>query len=151
MRLALTATLSVALSACTVHDPPPALPVIDVCSHIQDSLDKATCESKVRASQSTNTSPSGTSGVPVRQSLPLSGILSWWAIYYAFGLVIARAVYVDARRREWTVLKIRPVFWAAMCVVDAAFGVLVYWTVHYSRLAPRFPGSNTTLERTREP
>jgi hypothetical protein len=150
LRLFLFLLALLMLSGCIAHEPPVVSLQLDVCSHIQDSQDKSLCESKVRNSWTATPGAGAGGSVPVRTSLPLSGILSWWAIYYAFGFIIARAVFVDARSREWTVLKVRPIWWAAMCVVDPAFGVLVYWVVHYSRLAPRFPGSNNSLERTRE-
>jgi hypothetical protein len=150
LHLGLAVIAALALSGCVwPNEPPRAIPK-SVCSHIQDVQDKVTCESKVDAAVQGGTVPSERSGIPVRSTIPLSGLLSWWALYYAFGLVIARAVFVDARRREWTVLQIRPLWWAVMCVVDVILGVLVYWVVHYSRLAPRFAGSNNSLERSRE-
>lgn len=147
---AIVATLlAVAVSSCVVSGPVPGASMDEVCSHIRDRGDMETCRAKVRELASPQPGRPAATGIPVRSALPLSGLLSWWAIYYGFGVILARAVFVDARRRDWLFLQIRPLWWGAMCIADAAFGVLVYWVVHYSRLAPRFPGAKDVRENSR--
>jgi len=82
--------------------------------------------------------------------MPLSLYMLWLVAYYGIGLIIARWVFIDARARSWLAFRIRPVWWAVICVIDPALGILAYWLIHYSRLVPRIPGSNNTLERTNE-
>ena len=64
--------------------------------------------------------------------------VGWWVVYYAFGLLIGRYIYRDARSREWTFLGVRPVWWGAMALFEPAFGILAYWAVHYSKLAQSY-------------
>jgi hypothetical protein len=110
--------------------------------------DQQTCEDKVRElTKLPAETPSGNAGQA--SSFPVPGVILWWAVYYAFGLLIARFVYVDARARAWLVLRIRPLWWAAICVADPAFGLLCYWLVHYSRLVPRY--SSNAADRSLEP
>lgn len=142
------ATLATLLGGCIerVEVAPP----IEVCRHIKDMDDQQTCEDKVREltklpAQDSPTSTSRTSNFPV------SGVILWWAAYYGFGLLIARFVYADARARAWLVMRIRPVWWAAICVVDPALGLLCYWLVHYSRSAPRYSDPNSRMGRTLGP
>jgi hypothetical protein len=146
-----TTALAATLASCVVREAQPRVSWDEVCSHIQDRQDLETCRTKVRELGSAPAAQPAAGGIPVRTSLPWSGVLSWWVIYYGFGVILGRAVFVDARRRDWLVLQIRPIWWGALCVVDAAFGVLVYWMVHYSRLAPRFPSAPEPPERPRSP
>jgi hypothetical protein len=64
--------------------------------------------------------------------------VGWWVFYYAAGLVIGRYIYRDAKQRDWVFLGIRPGWWAIITLFDPAFGVLVYWAAHYSRLAQSY-------------
>jgi hypothetical protein len=140
------ATLAILLGGCVerVHVAPP----IEVCRHIKDMDDQQTCEDKVRElAKLPAEAPSSSTGQTT--SFPFSAVVLWWAVYYGFGLLIARFVYVDARTRAWLVLRIKPLWWAAICVVDPAFGLLCYWLVHYSRLVPRYPSNSA--ERPLEP
>jgi surface polysaccharide O-acyltransferase-like enzyme len=63
---------------------------------------------------------------------------AWWVVYYAFGLLIGRYIYRDATEREWVFMGIRPVWWALLALFDPAFGLLVYWALHYSKLAQSY-------------
>ncbi len=145
MRMVIAAFLLATLPACVWGEPPAIRPTGEVCSHIKDVEDRQLCEQKVLALADSDRT-AARSGVPLRSAIPLSGLLSWWAIYYAFGIFIGRTVMRDARRREWLVLRIRPIWWAVFCVFNPVLGVLAYWAMHYSRLAPRFPASNDTPE-----
>jgi hypothetical protein len=66
--------------------------------------------------------------------------LLWTASYYVVGLAFARFVYVDAKGREWLAFRVRPFWWSALCLFNPAMGALVYWVLHYSRLARRGNG-----------
>jgi hypothetical protein len=123
---------------------------VQVCDHIKDRADRATCEERVTAAARTQSSPDASPGIPIRSSMPLSLYMLWLVAYYGIGLIIARWVFIDARARSWLAFRIRPVWWAVICVIDPALGILAYWLIHYSRLVPRIPGSNNTLERTNE-
>lgn len=61
-----------------------------------------------------------------------------WVVYYGFGLLIACYIYRDASHREWAFLGIRPLWWAFLTVISPAMGLLVYWLMHYSRLAQNY-------------
>jgi hypothetical protein len=110
---AMSATaLAAVLASCVVREAQPRVSWDEVCSHIQDRQDLETCRTKVRELGSAPAAQPAAGGIPVRTSLPWSGVLSWWVIYYGFGVILARAVFVDARRRDWLVLQIRPIWWA---------------------------------------
>lgn len=64
--------------------------------------------------------------------------LGWWIVYYGFGLLIGRYIYRDAKAREWIFLGIRPIWWGALALFEPAFGLLVYWALHYSRFAQSY-------------
>ncbi len=64
--------------------------------------------------------------------------LGWWILYYGFGLLIGRYIYRDAKEREWVFLGIRPLWWSAVALFQPAMGLLVYWAVHYSKLAQSY-------------
>jgi hypothetical protein len=69
-----------------------------------------------------------------------------FAVYCMLGLIIARYIYRDAANRDWAFLGIRPIWWAALAVLNPAMGILVYWATHYSRLVQSYaeavgPGS----------
>jgi hypothetical protein len=123
---------------------------VEACDHIKDRADRATCEERVTALvKARPASPPG-AGIPVGSSVPLSLYSLWLIVYYGIGLVIARWIYIDARTRDWLAFRIRPVWWAILCVADPALGILVYWLTHYSRLVPRIPRSGKPPERVPE-
>jgi hypothetical protein len=64
--------------------------------------------------------------------------VGWWVVYYVFGLLIGRYIYRDARAREWVFLGIRPTWWGVLALFEPAFGLLVYWAVHYSKFAQSY-------------
>jgi hypothetical protein len=113
----------------------PALSSGYVCSHIANDSDRSLCESKMAEAPRRPSFDSGGGGIAA------FGIgwftLVWYALYYSIGVVFARFVYVDAKAREWRAFRIKPFWWGALCVFDAAIGALVYWVLHYSRLARR--------------
>jgi hypothetical protein len=61
-----------------------------------------------------------------------------FALYCVLGLIIARYIYRDAANRDWAFLGIRPIWWAALSVLNPAMGILVYWATHYSRLVQSY-------------
>ena len=106
----------------------------ELCSQIVEADARASCESQVTSARAS--SPSG--GVGLFAALGIGWLLYlWYAAYYVIGFVFARFVYVDAKRREWLAFRVRPLWWGALCVFDPAIGALVYWVLHYSRLARR--------------
>lgn len=62
----------------------------------------------------------------------------WWIVYYAFGLLIGRYIYRDAKTREWLLLGIRPVWWGVAPIFEPVLGLLLYWAVHYSKFAQSY-------------
>ena len=74
------------------------------------------------------------------EGIPWTSIVwpSWWVVYYAFGLLIGRYIYRDARAREWLFLGVRPVWWGLLAVFEPPFGLLVYWALHYSKFAQSY-------------
>jgi hypothetical protein len=122
--------IAIFLAASLVGCTSARIPVpIEVCAQISDASEKASCESQVTAIR-----PSTNLGlVSAFGWLPFL----WYAAYYVMGIVFGRFVYVDARRREWLAFRVKPLWWAALCVFDPAMGALVYWVLHYSRLARR--------------
>lgn len=134
------------LGGCISGGPGPYPPPIEVCDHIRDATDRYTCETRIR-SLAPSPAADRSNQVPVYGTVPLSGVLSWWALYYGFGFIVGALVIRDARRRQWLALRIRPIIWGSMCVVDPVLGLLAYWAIHYSRLCPRYSGPNQALER----
>jgi hypothetical protein len=101
-----------------------------ICDPVADVGDRARCIE--RASVVTRHETGKISQAPW---LSMVWPLGWWVIYYAFGLLIGRYIYRDARAREWILLGIRPVWWGVLALFEPAFGLLVYWAVHYSKFA----------------
>jgi hypothetical protein len=72
--------------------------------------------------------------------------LGWWVVYYGFGLLIGRYIYRDAKARDWIFLGIRPAWWGLLALFEPAFGLLVYWAVHYSKFAQSFHEATARAE-----
>lgn len=127
--------LTIAVSACGVISYSP--PASEVCGHIRDTNDRAQCERQL-AEASSRERAEGRGKAPGLLGLWASSYTSlvflWYGAYYLTGLVFARFVYVDARKREWLAFRIGPLWWAAACAFEPVLGALVYWTLHYSRL-----------------
>jgi hypothetical protein len=105
----------------------------ELCAQISDESARSSCESAIVSARAT--SPGGTSSFT---SISLGGFaLIWYVAYYSIGFIFARFVYLDAKRREWLAFRVRPLWWGALCIFDPAVGALVYWVLHYSRLARR--------------
>src|SRR4030095_11561927 len=64
--------------------------------------------------------------------------IGWGVGYHGFGLLIGSDIYRDASAREWIFLGIRPTWWGALALFQPAFGLLVYWAVHYSKFAQSY-------------
>ena len=127
--------LTTTVSACGVvsYSPPPS----EVCGHIRDTNDRAQCERQLaEASSRERTEGRGTASglLGLWASGSTSLYFLWWGAYRLTGLVFARFVYMDARKREWLAFRIGPFWWAAVCVFEPVLGALVYWILHYSRL-----------------
>jgi hypothetical protein len=121
---------TVILAGCIGSRAPTAA---EVCGQMSDESARASCESAVASAPVT--SQSASSGLA---AFGLGGFtVVWYVAYYLIGLVFARFVYVDAKRREWLAFRVRPFWWGALCVFDPALGALVYWVLHYSRLTRR--------------
>lgn len=111
-----------------------------ICDPVTDVADRAQCIE--RASVVTRHEAGKISeGFPW---LSMVWPVGWWIVYYGFGLLIARYTYRDARTREWIFLGIRPIWWGALALFDPAFGLLVYWTLHYSKLAQSYHEATAT-------
>ena len=105
-----------------------------ICDPVTNAADRAQCIE--RAAVVTRHEPGKISeGVPWFSMIWPVG---WWVVYYGFGLLIGRYIYRDARGREWTFLGIRPVWWGALALFEPAFGLLVYWALHYSKFAQSY-------------
>jgi hypothetical protein len=105
-----------------------------ICDPVTNVDDRAQCIE--RASVVTRHDASKTSaGLPW---LSMVWPLGWWIVYYGFGLLIGRYIYRDAKTREWIFLGVRPVWWGALALFEPAFGLLVYWALHYSKFAQSY-------------
>lgn len=105
-----------------------------ICDPVTDAADREQCIE--RASVVTRNETGKTS-----HELPWVSMIwpvGWWIVYYAFGLLIGRYIYRDARAREWIFLGVRPIWWGVLALFEPAFGLLVYWAVHYSKFAQSY-------------
>jgi hypothetical protein len=71
----------------------------------------------------------------------------WWLLYLLFGLILARYVYRDAKRRDWLFLGISPVWWAVITIAQPPLGLLAYWAMHYSRFAVTHSEANSSASK----
>jgi hypothetical protein len=105
--------LATGLSACGVVSYSP--PASEVCGHIRDTNDRAQCERQL-AEASSRERAEGRGKAPGPLGLWASSstglLFLWWGAYYLIGLVFARFVYMDARKREWLAFRVGP-FWSA--------------------------------------
>lgn len=105
-----------------------------ICDPVTEVGERAQCIE--RASVATRHEPSKISeGFPW---LSMIWPVGWWVVYYAFGLLMGRYIYRDAREREWIFLGIRPAWWGVLALFDPALGLLVYWALHYSKFAQSY-------------
>jgi hypothetical protein len=130
----LLATL-VALAACGTRVYAPT--ASQVCSNLSNDDDRTLCESQLASAiaSARNTAGEASAGVTMLGLGYVSWV--WYVAYYIIGFVFARFVYIDARKREWLAFRVKPFWWGALCVFDPAFGALIYWIIHYSRLVRR--------------
>jgi hypothetical protein len=105
-----------------------------ICADVSEVSERAQCVERARVVTRHDTAPSGSTVQWYSWFWPVG----WWVIYYGFGLLIGRYIYRDAKRREWVFLGVRPILWAALALVDPAFGLLVYWATHYSKFAQSY-------------
>lgn len=62
-------------------------------------------------------------------------------VYVIIAVVIAVAVFNDAKRRGSTFLGLHPLWWAAsIAILSPIIGLGIYWLVHYSKLSSE-PGT----------
>ncbi len=120
------------LGGCVSTYTPPSS---DVCADISDDVEQSICESRVAEYASRGRAGSASVGMAALGVAWLPFL--WYGLYYVTGFVFARFVYVDAKGREWLAFRIKPLWWGAVCVFDPAVGALLYWVLHYSRLARR--------------
>lgn len=105
-----------------------------ICDPVTDAADRAQC---IERAVVVTRHEQG----KISEGLPWFSMvwpLGWWVVYYGFGLLIGRYVYRDARSREWVFLGVRPMWWGALALFQPAFGLLVYWAVHYSKFAQSY-------------
>jgi hypothetical protein len=105
-----------------------------ICDPVTNAADRAQCIE--RAAVVTRHDTAKTS-----EGLPWFSMIwpvGWWVAYYGFGLVLGRYIYRDASSREWIFLGVRPLLWGALALIEPAFGLLVYWAVHYSKFAQSY-------------
>jgi hypothetical protein len=74
--------------------------------------------------------------------------VGWWLLYYGLALVIGGYVYRDAKKREWLVLGIRPLWRLVLVLFDPALGVFAYWAAHYSKIAQSFAEATAQAAKT---
>jgi len=110
-----------------------------ICSDVSDASEYAKCVERATVATKQNAASSSRDAFSLSVLWP--GV--WWLVYYGSGLIIGGYIYRDAKRREWLVLGIRPFWWTVLTVFSPAFGVLVYWAVHYSKFAQSYPEDGT--------
>ena len=131
--ITLLATLALAGCGTRIYAPTSS----EVCANLSNGQDRALCESQLASAIASARSTAGQEAAGI--GMVGFGYASWlWYVaYYIIGVVFARFVYIDARKREWLAFRVKPFWWAAVCVFDPAFGALIYWIIHYSRLVRR--------------
>jgi hypothetical protein len=134
------------LLACSAIGAELSLPDF-ICAEVSNAGERAQCleRAKVVTRHDTGTVSRDVSWYSVMWSMIWP--VGWWVVYYGVGLLIGRYIYRDAKRRDWLLLGVRPVWWAVLAVFEPAIGLLVYWATHYSKLAQSYheatePSSN---------
>jgi hypothetical protein len=105
-----------------------------ICDPVTNAADRAQCIERAAVVTRHDTAK-------ISEGLPWFSMIwpvGWYVLYYGFGVLIGRYIYRDARSREWVFLGVRPLWWAALALVEPAFGLLVYWAVHYSKFAQSY-------------
>jgi hypothetical protein len=105
-----------------------------ICDPVTDTGQRGQCMERASIATRHDT-------VKVSEGLPWFSMIwpvGWWVVYYAFGLLIGRYIYRDAKEREWLFLGIRPVWWTVLALFEPPFGLLVYWALHYSKFAQTY-------------
>lgn len=105
-----------------------------ICDSVTDAGERAQCIERAAVATRHETSKISDGSPWLSMIWPVG----WWVVYYAFGLIIGRYIYRDARAREWVFLGIRPVWWAVLALFEPPFGLLVYWALHYSKFAQSY-------------
>jgi hypothetical protein len=106
-----------------------------ICEVVTDGQERAQCIERATIVTRQDRTTIHEGGLPW---LSTTWAVSWWVLYYGFGLLIGRYIYRDAKQREWIFLGIRPAWWTAMALFQPAMGLLVYWALHYSKLAQSY-------------
>jgi hypothetical protein len=105
-----------------------------ICDPVTDVADRAQCIERASVVTRHETGK-------ISQGFPWGSVVwpfGWWVVYYAFGLLIGRYIYRDASARQWIFLGIRPVWWGGLALFEPAFGLLVYWALHYSKFSQSY-------------
>jgi len=148
------------LSGCNVRSGGPPIPETsmqlsptDICDGFSIESERSACYTKVLEADARLSAPKGFRSKDEFGFAIGMFVLSygWYALYFGFGLVVATFVYRDARRRPWLVLRLSPILWAGLALIDPPIAVLAYWAMHYSPLAKNLTEANNTIERAREP
>ena len=58
------------------------------------------------------------------------------------GIIAGRLVFVNACRKVGVTFAIPPFWWGIVVFVEPAVGLLAYWVIHYSAIAPRREGQD---------
>jgi lysylphosphatidylglycerol synthetase-like protein (DUF2156 family) len=135
--------LIVALLVPSLASPSDFSPESFICGGVTDEAQHHECVEKAKflAEGRSSTHAIKTTSL----SLSWGWAISWWLVYYGFGVIIGGYVYRDSKRREWLFLGIRPVWWAVLVILDPALGTLAYWAIHYSKLAQTYSEATTQV------
>lgn len=124
------------LLSCALHAADSSR-AIYICSVVSDPSEQGQCINRASTLVENESNVSRREGVSL---LSMFWPVGWWVFYYGAGLLISRYIYRDAKRRDWLFLGLRPLWWAVITLFEPAFGVLLYWAVHYSKFAQNYPG-----------
>jgi hypothetical protein len=67
-------------------------------------------------------------------------VFGWWILLAALHVVIGAYIYLDAvgYERSYTATILLPSWaWGLAALVSGVLGLLAYWLIHYSALAPK--------------
>lgn len=110
-----------------------------ICDPVTNTADREQCVERASVVTRHDTSK-------ISEGLPWFSMVwpvGWYLVYYGFGLLIGRYIYRDASAREWIFLGVRPIWWGALALFEPAFGLLVYWALHYSKFAQSYREATT--------
>ena len=128
------------LLSSAVHAQAPSTPAAAyICDGITNAAEHRQCLDKAGPlTREPDSTAAKETPAPLSFLFQFGPVAIWWIIYYGFGLVIGRYIYLDAKKREWVFLGIRPVWWAILAIFDPALGLIAYWATHYSKFAQTY-------------